>query len=496
MAGFALLLACLVMSDPPINVDLTFRTRALDGWEGSGFEIQSEDGKPVSSTSMRATSQHAGKDGRGLIHAAIKIPPEVKEIHCFAAAYRTKPGKTNEDLDVLIYASGKRLIPKRIRADQGWQPVDHLMGPKKGQLQEYSWNVEAVAGKTVRIALLDDDPRDDCYIVCSGFQMLTDDRTLDRAFEKEVRQFERGHQLRPLVRFESQHYLAMSNTDNSFSELRLGNCEMLYSAFLQHFRGKGFKVREPDGKLHALIFQSQTSFHDYVGMTVSPQITGIYFKNNCLVMYDYATNQDFMAKKRKAEELLQTISTQPERERYLERVNRRSEEFRRDVTISTITHEAAHQMSFNCGLLNRSADMPMWLAEGLACYCEATSGGIWLGIGEANPERLMALNKAVASKTGLLPMTSMVAGDKWHNLKGDEGGVLQGYGQSWALFRWLMEEKPAKLREYLEVVAKRKTPEHRLGDFQHAFGRDLKAVQAQYEDYVKRLVKRYPQYQR
>ena len=40
------------------------------------------------------------------------------------------------------------------------------------------------------------------------------------------------------------------------------------------------------------------------------------------------------------------------------------------------------------------------------------------------------------------------------------------------------------------------TPEQRLGDFQHAFGRDLKVLQTQYEDYVKRLVKRYPQPQR
>ena len=497
MAGFALLLVCLGMPNPPIDVDLNFRTQTLVGWEGSGFEAKSEDGKPVSSTSSRASSQNASKDGRGLIHAAVTIPPEVKEIHCFAAAYRTKAGKQNEDLDVLIYAAGKRLIPKRIRVEQNWQPVDHLLGPKKGQLQEYSWNVEAVAGKTVRIALLDDDPRDGCYVVCSGFQMLTDDRTLDRAFEKEVRQFERTHHLGSVIRFESQHYLEMSNADNGFSELRLGNCELLYSSFFQHFRGKGFKLQEPVGKLHAVVFQTQASFNEFLGTKASPFVTGIYmFKTNRLVMYDFGTNQEFVQTKRKAEEKGQMIGQQTARQRYLESVSRQSDEFRRGHNIATIMHEAAHQLSFNSGVMSRSADTPLWLAEGLACYCEATNQGSWLGIGEPNPERIAALGKALASKSGLLPLTTMLVGDKWLSPQGEETTVLQAYGQSWALFRWLMEEKPAKLREYLEVLAKRSTPEHRLGDFQHAFGRDLKPLQTQFEDYIKRLVKRYPQYQR
>ena len=371
------------------------------------------------------------------------------------------------------------------------------LGPKKGHLQEYSWNVEAVAGKTVRLALLDDDPRPDCYIVCSGFQMLTDDRTLDRAFEKEVHQFEREHHLKSLVRFESQHYLAMSNADNSFSELRLGNCELLYSSFFQHFRSKGFKLQEPVGKLHAVVFQSQASFNDFLGTKVSPFVTGIYiFRTNRLAMYDFGTNQEFVVTKRKAEERGQRIGPQLERERYMEAVTRQSDEFRRGHNIGTIMHEAAHQLSFNCGLLNRSADNPLWLAEGLACYCEATNQGSWQGIGEPNPERLASLSKALGAKTGLLPLTTMIAGDKWISPTGEETSVLQGYGQSWALFRWLMEEKPAKLREYLAVLTKRSTPENRLADFQHAFGRDLPAVQKQYEEYVKRLVKRYPPPQR
>ena len=169
MLGLALVLVCLGVADPPIDVDLAFRTPTLVGWVGSGFESVSEDGRAVSSTSMRASSQNAPKDGRALLHAAIKIPAGVKEVHCFAAAIRTESGKADETLDVLMYAAGKRLIPKRVRVDQGWQPVDHLLGPKKDQQQEYAWNVEDVAGKTVRLALWMTIRVPACYVICSGF---------------------------------------------------------------------------------------------------------------------------------------------------------------------------------------------------------------------------------------------------------------------------------------------------------------------------------------
>ena len=75
----------------------------------------------------------------------------------------------------------------------------------------------------------------------------------------------------------------MSNADNGFSELRLPGqiAVLLYSSFFQHFRGKGFKLQEPVGKLHAVVFQSQANFNDFLGAKASPFVTGIYiFKTN------------------------------------------------------------------------------------------------------------------------------------------------------------------------------------------------------------------------
>ena len=170
-------------------------------------------------------------------------------------------------------------------------------------------------------------------------------------------------------------------------------------------------------------------------------------------MYDFGSGtSEFVQTKRKAEERGQLIGPQQERQRYLESVSRQSDEFRKGHNISTIMHEAAHQLSFNSGLMSRFwPTVHFGSPRGLACYCEATNQGSWLGIGEPNPERIAALGKALNAKAGLLPLTTMIPGDKWLSPKGEETTVLQAYAQGWALFRWLMEEKPAKLREYMEV---------------------------------------------
>jgi hypothetical protein len=64
-----------------------------------------------------------------------------------------------------------------------------------------------------------------------------------------------------------------------------------------------------------------------------------------------------------------------------------------------------------------------------------------------------------------------------------------GYAQSWALFRFLMEEQPRKLRQYLTLIYPRRTPDQRLADFGQVFGGDLGKLEARYQKYVRDLVR-------
>jgi hypothetical protein len=148
-------------------------------------------------------------------------------------------------------------------------------------------------------------------------------------------------------------------------------------------------------------------------------------------------------------------------------------------------HEVAHQLSFNCGLLNRAGDVPVWLAEGLACYCESTENGAWQGVGEPNSSRAATLARAGKS---LMPLRGLIENDDWIRRATTVDQVVLGYAQSWALFAMLMEQRPKALRKYLALIESRRTMDHRLADFAEVFGADLDKFEAGYQAYVRQVV--------
>src|SRR5206468_2589596 len=155
-----------------------------------------------------------------------------------------------------------------------------------------------------------------------------------------------------------------------FTEYRLSNCEMIYGLFFEHFRRQGFEVRPPNEKMMVVVLDSQKGFETYLNQTMPTSVTGLYHPaSNRLVVYDYAGNRAFLMGKEKGKELLRRPVSDLERERLLVQIGRFEQDRRNDVNISTVMHEVAHQLSFNCGLLNRQGDTPLWLAEGLATYC-------------------------------------------------------------------------------------------------------------------------------
>jgi hypothetical protein len=274
--------------------------------------------------------------------------------------------------------------------------------------------------------------------------------------------------------------------------MRLRNCELLYSDFFDHFRRKGFAPQPPPTKLMVAIFDTQAGFEAYLGRKMSPFITGIYHPaTNRFVTYDYGQNENFLAEKLKAEREGARIETHMDRKRYFETLYRQAREFRTGANIGTVMHETAHQLSFNCGLLNREGDKPLWLAEGLACYCEPTQDGTWLGIGEPNHERIAKLAEALRGKTRLFNLQYLLTNDAWATVKDEDQRMLVGYAQCWAHFRMLMEEQPKAMRAYLELIHPRRTPEHRLTDFQQVFGADLNRMEQRHTRYLKDLVQRY-----
>jgi hypothetical protein len=487
-----LLLTVATPAASPALANLDFSTGTFKGWEGEGFYMTSASSK-APGLGNAACSSDQGTQGRtATLHRTIVVPPNAGAIRFQAFA---RLGKDCEDLgrlDVVLFAAGRQVLAKKVHGPSDWQPAGRVLPPLNGKPREYVWPVSNYVGQTLRIALVDDDKRPGCYLYCSGFSIIPSDEFEAREFGRFMVKLTNDHKLPPAARFDSKHFLAMSNADDEFAAMRLHNCELIYELFFDHFRRKGFRLHEPPGKLMLAIFDSQAGFEAYLAHKMPPSVTGVYhLESNRLLVYDYGTNESFVDFKRNVKQVGRQINSELDRQRFVETENRRAREFRTGINIGTVMHEVAHQLSFNTGMLNRDGDVPIWVAEGLACYCESTDNSAWQGIGEPNPERLIPLAAVVNAKGKFIPLRDMICGDGWLREQKEVGVVLLAYAQSWALFRMLMEERPEQMRRFLSLTYSRRTPDHRLADFGQAFGSDLDRLELRYGEYMKELVERY-----
>jgi hypothetical protein len=476
----------LASAGAPANLD--FRTGRLTHWEGKGFRIGPTSGSGPSLACGVCSSDSGVKGRTGLLHRTITVPRNAAGIRFTAAAFRPAGKKAGGTLDVVLEAAGRQVVPKQVRTVEGWTTVAQILAPHKGRLCEYYWSVGGYAGQQLRISLIDADDRPGCHVVCSGFRIITTDEVNAREFATHMVKLSRKYRLPSMVRLDSKHFVALGNAPEGFSEYRLHNCEMIYDTFFGHFRRRGFKARAPGFKLMVAIFDSQSGFEAYLGTRMSTAVTGIYhLTSNRLVVYDYGTNRAFLAGKRRAE-LMARRAGNLDRERLISGVSRWADQRRSDVNISTIMHEVAHQLSYNGGLLQRGRDNPVWLAEGLACYCESTTNGTWQGIGEPNPSRARPLAEPARGNGSFIPLRDLIKSDDWLRRARSVKTVILGYSQSWALFSMLMKQQPGKLRRYMERIKWRRTPEYRLADFMAVFGRNLNKFERRYKSYMRQVV--------
>jgi hypothetical protein len=498
----SLMLCSWLAGQTAAHPDLGFHPEALPRWQGRGFVVTQTNGGARPDYWISSQDQN-GTGHKAMLQQVFLVPAGAGVIRFRAYAARGQGCTADDRLDVALMAAGKRIVPKWVRTGNAWQPVSSLLPPKDGHAQEYIWRVGECAGQYLRIVLVDEDDRPGCYVVCSGFQMMTSEEFETRDFRELMVRLGKQHQLAPMKRYESVHFLAWSNAEEHFSQTHLADCELLYSLFWDHFHRKGFRLRPPLTKLMVAMFDSQAGFNAYLGRKESPLVVGMYHPfTNRFVLYDYGQNESYLSMKDQAERQAKQITSQPDRLRWIETVQRRANDVRTDINISTIMHEVAHQLSYNFGMLNRDGDVPFWLAEGLACYCEATQNGSWQGIGELNPQRIAPLRTLLGrglettlqqrttpqQRGKLIQLTELIRRDDLLQAASDRQTRLLAYAQSWALFRLLMEEQPQNVRSYLQRIYPQRIRDRRMADFQQAFGADLAGLQHRYEAYVRKII--------
>jgi Protein of unknown function (DUF1570) len=469
--------------------NLAFETGRLTNWEGNGFYLTPADGRGPTRT-FAVCSSDCGKAGRSaLLHRTFTVPAGAGVLRFMAAAFRPANCQPTTELDAYLEAADRVYLPRQVHTPSGWSASAELLPPTaEGRLREYRWDISRYAGQRIRVAIVDRDERPGCFLVCGGFRILPREDTAAKEFTAAMLKLTREHNLGTMDRYDSKHFMAITNAADDYTEERLSNCETIYSLFFEHFRDKGFALREPATKLMVAVFDTQEGFEAYLGTRMPTAVTGIYHRGtNRLVVYDFASNRGLKAIKRAGQQEANRIDSGLIRQRVLGSVNRMARENRQDANIGTIMHEVAHQLSFNCGLLNREGDVACWLAEGLATYCESTANGAWQGIGEPNPLRTAGLVAPARGQAPFLSLPELVAGDGWIRQAKSTEAALQGYAQSWALFRMLMEERPQAFRKYLSLIYPRRTPDHRLTDFVQCFG-DVSALEARYHAYIRQVV--------
>lgn len=485
LATLTLLWCAAVPTQPAQLPNLDFEEGTQVHWQGTGFALRPGKQEPRCVTS----DDGHNPGGKAMLRYVFVVPPGSGRLHFSAHAVHAAGCPPDKRMNVYLLGEKHRRVPKLRLTDAGWTPTSVLLPLAKGATHQYCWDVSGEVGATLQIVLLDEDERAGCHVVCSGFRIERADEGQVRQFAADIKALEQQHKLAPLAKFDSRNFTAWSNADTDFTAMRLRNCEALYYAFFQHFERKGFQLRPPAARLMVTVFDSQRGFEAYLGHKMPNHLVGTYHpESNRLVVYDLNQNHGVLANKEKALKSGQKIALDVDRVNYVQAVERWARDACTDANIATTMHEAAHQVSFNCGLLNRRGDMPIWLAEGLACYCEATDKGSWQGIGQPNPERLRVLAQVVSGKGKLIPLADLVGPADWRK----DGRTLPvGYAQSWALFHLLMHERPKALREYLKLVHERQTPDHRLTDFRQAFGADLARLDRELADYVHGLVQRH-----
>ena len=273
------------------------------------------------------------------------------------------------------------------------------------------------------------------------------------------------------------HYVICYDTSRAYAQWCGALFERLYRAFTNYWSRKGLKLSEPEFPLVAIVFADREAYAKFSRPALGDaggSIIGYFnLRTNRMTMYDltgieslgqYGAARDTSAQ-------ISRILAQPEALR----------------TVATVVHEATHQIAYNCGLLVRYSDCPVWLSEGIAVFFEtpdlrSTKG--WRRIGEVNGPRLVRFRQYLANRPANSLQTLLADGVRFRN----PHQSLDAYAEAWSLTYFLIRQRPEQYLIYLKMISQKKPllrdgPEARLDQFERVFG-DLKTLDAEFVRYM------------
>lgn len=257
----------------------------------------------------------------------------------------------------------------------------------------------------------------------------------------------------------TKHYVVCHDTSRAYAQWCAALFERLHDAFVNYWRKAGVDVEAPRRPLVVVIFADRQRYEAHAARDLgaaADRVVGYYnILTNRVTTFDL-TGSDALARR---------PATSPSRAGLEILASPEAAGL-----VSTLVHEASHQMAFNCGLHRRLAPVPVWLSEGVATFFETPdpAGRGWKGIGGVNKPRL---EKFLAGyRPGVLE--EIVAADEPFR---DAATGIDCYARAWALTAFLVQTRKKALVEYLRIMAE-KDPlgpddaDRRRADFEKAFG--------------------------
>jgi hypothetical protein len=268
----------------------------------------------------------------------------------------------------------------------------------------------------------------------------------------------------------TKHYVICTDAGARFGEWTGKLFERLFDGFQTAWKDSGLELREPLFPMPVLIFAREQDYRDYAQRDIGPIAVDLGYyssQTNRIALRDLTPAKD----REKPGDLSGLVDA---------------------ANVTTIVHEATHQIAFNTGFHVRLADNPMWLTEGLAMYFESPdlkNASGWKTTGQINRGRLQQYRDYSRNRRQPGSIETLVTGNE--RLSRPETAA-DAYAESWLLTHFLIRQRREQYVSYIQKLQTKGpldfgTPESRLAEFREAFGDDLGRLEKQFSSYAARM---------
>jgi hypothetical protein len=283
--------------------------------------------------------------------------------------------------------------------------------------------------------------------------------------------------------YETKRYLIVFDTTLAYARWCGNLLEQLDAAFIEHWKKNGFELTEPEFPLVAVIFADRGNFirctEPEVGSAVA-YINAYYNQTtNRIVFYDltglevYGNNS--RVKSSSLERRFREIMSRPDSAK----------------AVATFVHEAAHQISYNCGMLKRFSACPHWVSEGIATLYETpdlSGEQAWSDTIKVNPLRLKHFYKYATERNPNSPMRKVAASDEPFVIVSPEN-ALDAYAICWSMMYFFHAKYNNELIRYLKMISQKEPfliddESKRIRDFEEIFGSNWENLHQEYYKFM------------